>query len=142
MGVYPGPQTNEWGFVLVSSMSEAICQASAHTESFVGFWDERLLYSPDLWVLRRFWGISKQLILFFITAYIGSLYVELYVHGCGCGCTCVFGLWVRRAARGGSRRARVRPKTQAELRQQQSAVGHNPLMLVTVALLSRMGYGC
>ena len=140
MGVYPWPQTNEWGFVLVSSMSEAICQASAHTESFVGFWDERLLYSPDLWVLRRFWGISKQLILFFITAYIGSLYVELYVHGCGC--TCVFGLWVRRAARGGSRRARVRPKTQAELRQQQSAVGHNPSMLVTVALLSRMGYGC
>jgi hypothetical protein len=49
--------------------------------------------------------------------------------------------WVRRAARGGSRRARVRPKTQAELRQQQSAVGHNPLMLVTAALLSRMGYG-
>ena len=37
MGVYPWPQTNEWGFVLVSSMSEAICQASAHTESVVGY---------------------------------------------------------------------------------------------------------
>ena len=50
--------------------------------------------------------------------------------------------WAWRAARGGPRRARVRPKTQAEMRQQQSVVGHNPLMLVTVALLSRMGYGC
>ena len=43
------------GFVLVSSMSEAICQASAHTESVVGYGrlgrlraGTNVIYSPDL----------------------------------------------------------------------------------------------
>ena len=31
MGVYPWPQTNERGFVLVSSMSKTICQASCES---------------------------------------------------------------------------------------------------------------
>ncbi len=102
----------------LSSMSEAICQASAHTEAVVigyGFWEDAVwtdvIYSPD----------SSSIFLFLWHV-------------------CVSCLCVARSPKG-PRRARVWPKTQAEMRQQQSSVGHNPLMLVTVGLLSRMGYG-
>ena len=133
MGVYPWPQTNEWGFVLVSSMSEAICQASAHTESVVGYGrlgkttgrDERDLLpicdqddcGPLVSLSTHFGGFQSDAID------SSSIFLSYGLYVCLCA-------W--RAARGGPRRARVRPKTQAEMRQQQSAVGHNPLMLVTV----------
>ena len=143
MGVYPWPQTNEWGFVLVSSMSEAICQASAHTESVVGYGrlgrlraGTNAIYSR--FVIRTTVGHSFRcpLILVDFRA-TQSIHHRFFFSYGFYVCLCA-----GRAARGGPRRARVRPKTQAEMRQQQSAVGHNPLMLVTVALLSRMGYGC
>ena len=48
-------------------------------------------------------------------------------------------MFVRGAQLEGPRVARVWPKTQAESRQQQSAVSHNPFMLVTVPFYSQMG---